>query len=58
MRQANATRPISRDQSHDGGSWRVQALVTVRTPEGVLFGRLETRVYDATLKLKSIKKWK
>ncbi len=44
MCQAGQTRPIDRDNARDGGPWLVLTLVTVRAPEGVLFGRLEARV--------------
>lgn len=46
MCQVNLTRTMNRDRTHDGAPWRVLGLVTVRTPEGVLFGRLETRASD------------
>lgn len=50
MCQSGPTRPIDRDRTRDGGPWLVLGLVTVRTPEGVLFGRLQARAESAGLK--------
>lgn len=58
MRRTQATRTSGRDDAHDGDSWRALALVTVRTPEGVLFGRLEARDHDASLRRERGNYWK
>lgn len=58
MCQANPTRTTNRDHARDGAPWRVQGLVTVRTPEGLVFGRLETRASRAETTARSDRFWK
>lgn len=44
MRRAGFARRSGRDKTCDHGAWQVLGLVTVRTADGLMFGRLEARV--------------